>query len=467
MDPLNVTLVDANDASRISIYTSGQMLVEPLGLEYIGASLQKAGHRVTILQKHTIPDLGRFAAEILESQPSVVGFSVLAYNQDIACDLARTLKTQRPSTFTVFGGYHPSLVPSIVEDDCIDYVIVGEGEQPFVELLQRLESRPDLGSIKGLVCHDEETDTKPERACVSDLDSLPWPIRTDTYKANGFLFPSPSAQRAFMQVVYARGCSNNCVYCNSEAVYGNRVSWREPGRVVDEMESLQKGFGTNLLYFTDPTFNANRTRVTELCREIKDRQVEINWFSGCRPEGMDRELINTMKDAGCCKLMFGIESLDNSTLQRLGRSAYVAELEKIMWECHALGVITRGYIMIGYPWQDADNLNELEVKLRNFPIDDLRISFFTPFPGTPLFVEYERAGLIATEDLTRYTTDEPVLRSNGLSREQLLDARRQIFRSFYESREYAERIQQMIGLYPHLRQSFAEFQELLCSRGVV
>lgn len=461
-----IVLVEANDSNRLSIYTSGHIQIEPLGIEYIGAVLSKEGYKVTVLCRNNNQSTEEFAREILANAPDIVGLSVLTYNFDIARDLSRAIKTESPKTLTVFGGYHPTSMPQIVKDGNIDVVVIGEGEYTFLELVKMVATGGDFRSIKGIAYYDRKVVINRSRDYISDLNSLPWPLRTGIFKSEGLLYPPVENQKGVAQVTYSRGCPYQCSYCNSPVMQGKTVRWRSATNVVDEIQDLQDRFDIDLIYFTDLTFNVNKRKVIELSHEITDRKARINWFCGCRPDNMDAELIQIMKEAGCCRIHYGIESFDEKRLKTLKRFSNIERIKKTLELTCFTGIISRGYLMIGYPWQTKEDLQITAHQLKSFAVDDLRISFLTPFPGTQLFERFKRDGLLATEDFSKYTTDEPVVKVKGFTREELIEMREQIFKEFYKSKEYEQRMKEKIRNYPHLKQSYDEFFEFLDRKGV-
>ena len=436
-------------------------------MQYVSAAAAAAGHTTSVHHLHGKADWSTFFASVATEKPDAVGFSVLAYNADCALELSRTVKRTSPETVIIWGGYHASSVPEVVRDPSVDFAVIGEGERPFVALLSALAEGGDVASIPGLAYkRDGTVAVTPAARPVEDLDSLPWPSRIGPYKTFTLVHPSPKTQRGLMEVMYSRGCPHRCAYCNSPVVSGNRVRWRSAARVVDEVQHLQNAYGTDVIYFTDLTFNENKARVLALCRELTDRRVRVSWICGCRTDCMSPELLDAMRKAGCSRIHYGIESLDVCELARMNRPDGLERSKEVFRYTHESGIITRGYIMLGFPTQTREDIERMAPVLRTFAVDDLRISLLTPFPGTELFDEYKRSGLLLTEDFSQYTTDEPVVRMAHVLPEELTELRAWLFRSYYGSREYSDRTRQKLTAFPHLRQSFKEFFEFLHSSGV-
>ncbi len=117
--------------------------------------------------------------------------------------------------------------------------------------------------------------------------------------------------------------------------------------------------------------------------------------------------------------------------------------------------------MIGYPWESKESIKYTEYILKDMKIDELRISFVTPFPGTILFEDFVNEDIIIDDDFDRYTTDEPIIKVSGLSEAELINTREKIFKNFYFSKEYETRKIAKILKFPHLKKSYDEFYNFL------
>jgi radical SAM superfamily enzyme YgiQ (UPF0313 family) len=237
-------------------------------------------------------------------------------------------------------------------------------------------------------------------------------------------------------------------------MWGRAVIYRDPYRVVDEIEGLISAYGTNLIFFSDLTFNLDREKVVGLCEAIIRRNVRINWFCSCRPEGMDAELLELMKMAGCARIHFGIEAIDEISLRRLDRERTYRVIEKALRTVSDAGIITRAYLMIGYPWETMKHLESISKNLDRLHIDDLRISFFTPFPGTDIYDKHIHE---ISKEWDDYTTDKPMFENKQLTKEEILYMREKIYSNYHNSPQYYDRVARKVALYPRLAASFEEF----------
>jgi len=447
-------------------------VLEPLGIEYLSATAKSEGNEVRVFRQRSVSS-EEVLEEILRFDTDVLGVSVMAYNFEHALALARSVKTRRSAIRTVFGGYHASACPEIVKDENIDFVVIGEGEKTFVELLGVINSNGDFGKVNGIAYWNAKLQVNEPRARISNLDELPFPSRDrETLrecKIGGLSYPPPSAQRGVCQVVSSRGCNHSCGFCSSPQVWGKQVRWRNARSVREEIEYVHKEFATNTIFFADLTFNLNKRKTQELCEELQKSEAEIHWYAMCRTDNLDKELLVSMKSAGCAKIAYGIDSVCNETLSKIkpGQNLSIRGIRSALQLTSDAGIIVRAYVIIGFPWEDKESLRETAQVLRALPIDDLRISFLAPFPGTPLYEEFRNENLLATEEFNRYTSDEPVVRTRNLTAEQLCEVRETIFREFYRSKAYEMRMKDKVKAFPHLKQSYDEFFDFLHARAVL
>jgi len=440
-------------------------IFEPLGIEYLASRARQKYKDVRVLYPSSYREITK---NIHEFSPNIVGFSVMTHNFSATLSIAKEIKRYDPKIITIFGGYHPSACPEIVKNKRIDFVVIGEGEKTFIELIEAIDKKGDLSKVRGISYLDNDVLVVTEaRQRINDLDLYPFPQRNKSIlkecKIFGLSYPPPSEQKSVCQFVYSRGCMFNCKFCNSYQVWGNKVIWRSPKNVVDEIAYVQREYGTNMLFFADLTFNHNKKRVLALCREIIDQRIKINWYAMCRHDEIDEEILAEMSKAGCTKISFGIDSLNLDTISKIkpSQNKSIDKIKFVLEQTNTFGIIIKAYLMIGFPWENSESVNYTGRILKDLMIDELRISFVTPFPGTALLEDLEKKDIILNKDYGRYTTDEPIIKVNGLSKSELITARERIFKSFYFSKEYETRKKAKLLKFPHLKKSYDEFYDFL------
>ena len=451
---------------------STHKMIEPLGIECVGALLERKGYEVRIFQQQNLSD-DQFLEEIISFSPDVAGFTSYSFNFKDAVRLAEKLK-KRVDVITVFGGYHVSFVlEEVRKNPAIDFIIRGEGEYAMLELLEAL-NRGDLQSLEhnneqnsnmvnGIAYFDGKKIRLIKFKRILDLDSLPFAMRDERIlrhnRMNGLMYPPPSKQVNPALIFSSRGCPFTCTYCVSPNFLGTKVGYRDPSKVVDEMEYLVRKYGTNTFYFTDLTFNLRKDHIVKLANEIIRRNLDINWYAMFRPNDLDRDTIKLLKMSGCSKIYFGIDSLSEEILRKVKRNIKVYKLYDVLSLVWESGIIVRGSLMIGLPWDTLQLYSETLEFIKELPIDEIRVSIFSPYPGTEFFEKNKED--ILSFDYEFYNSQTPLVKSN-VSPKDIYEFLRRFYREFYNSRQYAERMREKIRRFPELEESYKEFwQELV------
>jgi len=451
--------------------------LEPIGVEYLAGFLEARGYNVSIIAGNVTSE--DVAAAVVRSKPLVVGFSVHTYVYQESLTLASTAKaTAREMGYdirTVFGGPHPTALPiEVAREPCVDYVVVGEGEEVLGDLLDTLASGYEPSKVAGVVFRGRgELVSTGKRQRTNNLDSLPWPQRSlqclDRAKQYQIAYPPPSKQVRVAQVMYSRGCPFSCSFCSSENTWGREVVWRSPQAVLDEIEWLVKEFKTNLVYFPDLTFNVDRHRVLALCEEFQRRKPLVHWWALFRADLLDSELLAALRDAGCVKISVGLES-PNPDLASNIKGAYDGKQMHIcrnLHEADRLGFIIKGFLIIGFPQETGEAIAGYKDRLFDLPIDELRVTFATPFPGTRFFKECVAEGLIDIKpDWSKFTTETPIIRHPSMTIEQLMSLREELVTGFYLDSRYIKHASSKLARFPHLRESWLEYFSFLDGKGV-
>lgn len=451
--------------------------IEPFTLECLAAAIEERGFSTEVMTDRIL------AADICEAvtrtQPLAVCFSAYSYIFSDCLDLARAAKRAATeiglNLTTVFGGYHPSACPEDTAN-CpeVDYVVVGEGEETLCELLTTIRNGEIPSDVRGLVFrHNGGLIQTPSRERVQDLDALPLPKRYPEFLCRShqhqITYPAPSRQVSVAQVSYSRGCPFSCGFCSSENTWGRSVVWRSPVAVLDEIEMLHREHGTNLVYFPDLTLNASRNKLLMLCEEFIARRIPVHWWGLFRLDRLDEEILEALVSAGCVKLSLGIESPEPALAESVkGQYRYLTDAsEGLLWKADELGLVLKAFIMVGFPEDTQASLMLYQEQLLRLPLDEIRVTFVTPFPGTEFYNSAVRDGLIPSNpDWSKFTTEEPVLNHPSLRRDDLLNLRRQIVLGFYMSTEYADHAEEKMRRFPRLSLSWIEYFQFLQEKGL-
>jgi radical SAM superfamily enzyme YgiQ (UPF0313 family) len=289
----------------------------PLGLAYLGAVAERAGHQVTIIdcQAERL-SYDNFRSRISAVPSDVVGVTSTTLLYNSAKEILTIAKEAHPNAVTMIGGSHASFWDENALNECpaIDVIVRKEGEITFEELLQRIEAKKNFSDVLGTTLRgsDGKIIRNLDRPFFEALDSLPFPafhlLPLDSFHRMG---------KTIFPLTTSRGCVQWCDFCSTVRMFGRRYSMRSPKNVVDEMEMLHNKYGESQFTFYDDAFTINRNHVLEMCADIKARKLNVTWDCETRVDAVDNELLEKMHDAGCITVWFGVESGSEKILDKM------------------------------------------------------------------------------------------------------------------------------------------------------
>ena len=450
---------------------SSIIIREPIGLEYVAGYARSAGYDV-ILMFQGNRSSETIVRQVVAHNPWVVAISMhTTHLFKHSLDLAARIKTLAPDVTIVVGGYHPSGDPSFVQNPAIDYAVLAEGEETMTRLLDALSQGQPPQALRGLAFKQARgwmSNGRSPRVAFADTG---WPLRSAEIlrktRCAPLAYPAPPDQIAAAQVSFSRGCPFNCPYCPSMQIFSREIQYRSVQDTMDEIQYLQETFGTNFLFVTDLTFTVRKKEAEAFCRGILARRIKANWFAYATVPTIERDLLSLMRDAGCSRLGIGIESIHERTLKFGKPNVHYRRVDEIAHALEitdSLGLLVRGYFMVGWPWETPEALFQLGDILRTLPVDQLRLAFVVPFPGTPL---NDRYGHLIARPVEFFTGDSAVLNNPSMTLEDQERIVMNMLNSYYSSRDYASRIKSKVERFPHLARSFNYFTAYLAHRSVI
>ncbi len=405
---------------RINVDDSG---VIPMGLFNVAAVLVEQGHAVRVLNWHDLrgnPEAIRRA--LVSEQPDLVGLSILHANRWGGIEVARIVKEVDPKIRTVFGGIGASLLWEhfLTHFPEIDFVVIGEGERSFANLVHRLKKEPagSFYDIKGIAYRRGakvvRTGAEPP---IDNLDALPDPARYFNYQ----------------HLALTRGCPGNCTFCGSPEFWQRKVRFHSAQNFVDRLERLYRR-GTRFFFFSDDTFTLKRQLVLDVCREIIRRDMSLNWAAISRVDTVDEQVLKWMRKAGCIQISYGVESADKDIRAFLNKKTSDDQIQRAFELTSQYGIMTRAYFIYGCPGESWETIDKNVALLR--AIKPLSAIFYLLdiFPGTQLYRDYlaktglnDNIWLERIEDILYFETDPE------LEQDLVLDFGKRLRKSFYES----------------------------------
>jgi len=354
----------------------------PIGLGYIAAFLQQHNISVEIVDC-TFLDEKQAVDKIIKNKPAIIGIQSMYSMREPALELARLLRPH--CGLLVAGGALPTINPEMFLVD-FDVVVQGEGEQTMLELVNQFISGGAFDEIKGIAFKDKATGEikrTASRPLIENLDSLPFPSRE--------LFDNSSYKKYYNRrfgykttaILTSRGCPFNCDFC-SKPIFGSTVRTRSPIKIVDEVEAVVS-LGYDRIWFADDCFTLEKSRLMEVCDKIIDRGVRVKWECLSRVDTLDLEIANKMKQAGCLRVFFGIESGNDYILKIMKKQITTKQAANAIKICKKTGIKAGAFFIVGYPGENYRTIQDTVKLASSLPLDYLSFTLPYPIPGTPLF----------------------------------------------------------------------------------
>jgi len=374
-------------------YNSG----EHIGLEYLSAYLKDKGHETELIFDPglgnnfflNLPILNKFCSDenILKKakrfNPDIVAFSCISNLYPVIKRIAKKIKAELNIPI-IIGGIHPTSIPEdVIKEDCFDMLCIGEGEEAFAELLERMESKQSILDIRNLWVKDEKGEIHKNelRPLITDLDKLPF--------ADKSLFHKYGALSSRIMIMTGRGCPFQCTFCvNSfrRGLYPGQkyLRRRSVDNVIKELVKLKKEYKPKAFRFEDDVF----TYDLEWLKEFRVKYLEqINLPFHCyvTPTTATDPILDEIKLSGCSSVSMGVQSGDEQIRREILKrqhtdEAIIEAADRI--SKHKLKLIAE--FIFGFPTETPKEMwktLKLNEKLKSYSTASF---IFYPFPKTEL-----------------------------------------------------------------------------------
>ncbi len=376
-----------------------------LGLSYIAAVLKKNDYAVHIYnadyvdsdnyidQKQIFENYDAYKAiinnlsnpiwdeikkKIRGYNPDIIGITMFTANYKVAKIIANIAKEINKKVIIVVGGAHPTIDPEgTLRNNEFDYLVRGEGESTFLELIKCVE----ISEIKGLSYKiDGKIINNPVRPLIKNLDVLPFPSKD--------LFINNISNMDYGNVITGRGCPYSCSYCASKKIWGQKVRFRTPDNIIKELIDLKRNFNSPLVYFVDDTFSFRKERAKEICRKMINNNLNLKWKCDTRVDCIDYELADLMKRAGCIRIKIGVESGSERILKEIKKGLTKDKIRKGAEVINKAGLPLTVYLMAGFPNETNDDIKETIEFAKEIDADYYSLSIVAPYLGTEIYEDF-------------------------------------------------------------------------------
>ncbi|MGD0844453.1 MAG: radical SAM protein [Geobacteraceae bacterium] len=374
---MNVLLINP---PSISVYYTFGISLPPMGLLYVAASLEQAGHRVVVR------DLDAEGVEVTDADfmsADAVGISSDTTRIERAMRLARrAARFERP---VIMGGAHPQFMPEeILASGWVTAIVRGEGEVVFPALLDALASRNEPATVRGVICRDGRGIVTTQDADPVDVEALPLPARhlIDLHR-----YRASTAGRPVTPVVTSRGCPGACHFCSSSSFFGRGWRYRSAEAVLSELDEVYDRYGFRAVAFIDDNFTLAPGRAEQIADGILERGHDLKWWTFSRVDTIVRNpgMVARMAAGGCIMVYMGIESGSDDTLNSLGKETNSADAFQAVDILRHNGIESYGSYIIGNLDESAADVEKtIDLSIR-LDTNIAQFTILTPYPGTRLY----------------------------------------------------------------------------------
>jgi radical SAM superfamily enzyme YgiQ (UPF0313 family) len=375
---------------------------------YAAAILKSKGHEVEIVEGH-LDELSyaEIRSRVRDMNPHILGVNmVYHWQKDLALyGFLEQVKNEGLSPFITAYGFYPTVAFEDILQECsaIDSIIIGEPELTFAELTEALDIRVYPANISGLALRDRSGKIAyQQRQLVEDLDSLPFPERTEAM----YRLPEVNLQGS-------RGCYGGCTFCYINPFYGPGSKWRSrsPENIIAEIDSIIAERGVREFYFTDPNFfgpgQRGQDRALRLASLLRTRNICFGIEA--RVNDIHEKTVGALVDAGLRHILIGLESGKDQSLKRMNKMTTVAQNEKAIRILREHGIEPNvGFIMFEPDATLEDIRVNFEFLKRNDLLKNLAVTANVLYhhqiilKGTPAYQNLQRVGRLEIQSSSTY-----------------------------------------------------------------
>ncbi len=376
-----------------------------LGILSVATFLQQSRpqHEVKFVDCRALEmDFDAMARIVADFAPDVVGLTTLTFNFFDTLQTARRIKSLESPPRVVLGGWHVSLYPhETLEQPSVDFVVHGEGERSFVELIDAIDDGSPLGDILGIGFQEDDgaVVVTGSRKVDRELDDLPFPdfslTQVDLYSH------ILGGAKITLPMESSRGCPFACTFCD---IRRTQFRFRSPELIVDEMERWVEQ-GISSFFFVDDNVTVNKKRALKLFNTIADRGLNVEFKVSSRIDGLSPELMEAMVRAGVSRVSLGIESTKQKYLDYMQKETTVPQIVDCLAQARAVGLPVFAFMMLGLPGQTKQEMLEEADFLKRHKVDYASFSVMTVYPKTELYRRATEAGQLRDDPWPSFARD--------------------------------------------------------------
>jgi radical SAM superfamily enzyme YgiQ (UPF0313 family) len=318
---------------------------------------------------------------ISKINPGIIGITVLTEALGSVKKVIEIAKAINPDVTIILGGPHALIDPEyLLRFASTDYVIVGEGEVPLLQLVKHLTKEKDSSTIEGVSYY------KGNKYCLItdkraiDINNIAIPNLYNCYN----LSTSPAIKNKLMIETSRGGCIYSCSFCHASN-YKNKITWRSVDSVFNEIKYYYEEYGTNKIFFIDEIFTCNTNLILNLCTKLVDNNIDIKWTCTTHVNHIDSNLLVAMKQAGCDSIHLGVETGSDRLLEFINKKAKKTRIIDAARMIKNAGIQLRAFFLVGFPTETEIDIRDSIYLMETIEPDEALLHIYVPVPGTPMY----------------------------------------------------------------------------------
>lgn len=375
----------------------------PLGLLYVASCVKSQRQDEIKVVDSFCENLSptNLIKRVVAEKPDVFGINCSTHTFLDSIEVMKGLKSLLPETKLVLGGYHATFAAEriIREYPFVDYLIKGEGERSFPKLLQRIDDSAPPTDVEGISFLSDGDYVSNPFTLIDDLDSLPFPDRALAQAVKyGYFFQNIQLTFGkFTSICSSRGCPYRCTYCSCAELSLRKWRPRSAENVVDEIESLYEQ-GYECCVFIDDNFTHRKKRVEDICRMIRERKIDMQYFCEGRVDGAPYELMQTMKRTGFNVMYFGVESASPHVLDYYQKHVKPEQSVQAIRDAKRAGMIVVTSYILGAPIENKEDIERTIDMIGKTRPHGVQLNILDCLIGTPIWNDLEKDGKVGKDD---------------------------------------------------------------------
>ena len=410
----------------------------PMGLLYLGGSLEEEGHTVEVIdfayEKKPFDTLQKSL-----KSADAVGLGVYTDNYIDTASVAQQIKNDNPNLPIIIGGPHCTILPNKALQDipAADISVSGDAEFVIKDIIKALDGSKNLSDIPGIQYKKNKKKIKhgkpPEN--IKNLDSIAFPSRhlVDKYDY-GTVYNLNYYKPKLTSIVTSRGCPFHCTFCTRDVLFKKQYRVRSVENVLDEFRQINDNYRS--VTIVDDNFLANPKRVHKIMDGIIKENIDLDlYIYGSRVDTAERNLYEKMKKAGVKSIFYGIESGNQDVLNYYNKGITLNQIRDAVELAHEMGFLVIGSFIFGAPIETKKHLNQTINFACSLPLDIASWRHLIYRYGSEIWADAVSKGLLSIEDGYEVLADSKIGLGN-LSKREIADFCKNAYFRFHYRPEY-------------------------------